>query len=307
MGAGYMISAKDRAQAVALSQQAYVTFQAGDYAQALGLLTQSDQLKPDQPDGWNLRGMIYLRQKSYDQAQSAFSRAVALDPDLWAARFNLAEVAFQRKDYARARAGFEHLLSQTDHFKDKNKWELVQYKAVICCVLMGDRPSAEKKLAKLPEKGGATPAFFFARAALAFQSKNPAQAQQSLAAAQAAFPAAINDLFADSLEQAGWEAAPVPMATLAANVPATPPGARMNVVIDPQLQADSAGPLPVPDAPGRPILSTTVTPASRGGASAAFETRPKTVFVPKVAVETSRAPGPSPATDLENGGLLLDE
>ena len=64
MGAGYMISAKDRAQATALSQQAYVTFQSGDYDQALGLLAQSDQLKPDQPDGWNLRGVIYLKQKA---------------------------------------------------------------------------------------------------------------------------------------------------------------------------------------------------------------------------------------------------
>ena len=149
-GAGYMISAKDRAQATALSQQAYVTFQSGDYDQALGLLTQSDQLKPDQPDGWNLRGVIYLKQKAYDKAQAAFTRAVALDPDLWAARFNLAEVFFQRRDYARARASFEGLLSQTDRFKEKNKWELVQYKALVCCVLMGDETAATRKLAQAP-------------------------------------------------------------------------------------------------------------------------------------------------------------
>ena len=304
MGAGYVISAKDRAQATALSQQAYVTFQSGDYDQALGFLTQSDQLKPDQPDGWNLRGVIYLKQKAYDKAQAAFTRAVALDPDLWAARFNLAEVFFQRRDFARARASFEGLLSQTDRFKEKNKWELVQYKTLVCCVLMNDEPDANKKLAKLPAQGGATPAFFFAQAALAFHAKNPAQAQKSLAQAQTEFPVAINDLFSDSLVQAGWETPPVPMAALAANVPPSPSNVRTDMVIDPQLQAASAGPLPVADAPMRPIV-TPMTPALHN--VPAVDAKPKSHPASAVAAAMPPTASPATATGLENGDLLLDE
>ncbi len=315
IGAGYTISAKDRAEAATLSQQAYVTFQAGDYAQALGLLSQSDRLKPDQPDGWNLRGMILLRQKAYDQAKAAFARAVALDPNLWAAQFNLAEVYFQRKDYARARASFERLLSQTNRFKEANQWELVQYKALMACVLMGDAPAADKKLAKLPAKGGATPAFLYAQAALAFQRKNPAQAQKSVAAAQTAFPAPINDMFADSLVQAGWQTTPpAPSLTaLASNVPASPNGGpalpvsdgHADYVIDPQLQADSAGPLPVADAPTRPIVAV-VTPALHNApvAQAKPKARPPAPTVPTGTPSVLRS---ETGTDLENGGLMLDE
>ena len=308
-GAGYVISARDRAQAAALSQQAYAAFQAGEYPQALDLLTQSDHLKPDQPDGWNLRGMVYLEEKVFDHAQAAFARAAALDPALWAAQFNLAEVSFQRKDYARARASFERLLSQTDRFKEKNKWELVQYKTCLCCLLLGDDQGAAKKLSKLPATGGATPAFLYAQAAVAFRGKNPAQAQKSLAAAQTAFPPALNDLFSDSLVQAGWEAPSVPLPALAANVLPPPPGSGTNaplpgsgvhadVRIDPQLQADSAGPLPVADAPTRPVLAQ-ITPALRNA--------PKTRNAPAVAGAAPAAPQPVAKTDLENSGLLLDE
>ena len=326
LGAGYVISAQDRTRATALAQQAYVTFQAGDYAQALDLLSQSDRLKPDQPDGWNLRGMILLRQKAFDQAQAAFTRAVALDPDLWAAQFNLAETFFQRRDFARARASFERLLSHTDRFKDPSKWELVQYKALVVSVLMGDVPAADRKLAKLPPRGSASPAFLYAQAALAFGRKNPAQAQKSLLAAQTTYPAAMNDLFSESLVQAGWQAPPLPMAALASNVPASPSrsgvpplpasGDGSAFTIDPQLQAASAGPLPVADAPAQPIV-TPVTTALRGGghplpavADAKLKARSAPVpppAAPSVAVGTPSVLRSETGTNLENGGLLLDE
>lgn len=312
-GAGYVISSKDRARAAELSQQAYVTFQSGDYAQALGLLVQADQLRPDQPDGWNLRGVILLKQKAYDPAQAAFARAAALDPGLWAAQFNLAEVLFQRKDYARARTRFEKLLTQTDRYKEGNKWELVQYKACLSALLMGDEPAAVKKLAKLPASGGATPAFLYAQAAVNFHRKNAAQAQKSLAAAQSIFPVAINDLFSGSLVQAGWQTPPSPMpsAALAVNnaSPSGPllPGSDSRTtayVVDPQLQAASAGPLPVADAPMRPVVMPTI-PTSRN-APPLVETKPKDrPPVPTVAVQKPSAAVLDTGSDLENGGLLL--
>ncbi len=312
LGAGYVITAQDRTRATELSQQAYVTYQSGDYAQALGLLGQAEQLRPDQPDGWNLRGVILLKQKAYDRAQAAFARAAALDPNLWAAQFNLAEALFQRKDYARARTRFERLLSQTDRYKESNKWELVQYKAFVSSLLMGDNPAAAKKLAKLPASGGATPAFLYAQAALSLSRKDPAQARKSLSAAQAAFPVAINDLFSDSLVQAGWQTPPVPslpVTALASNAPASPVSnpsdARAPYVVDPRLQAASAGPLPVADAPARPIVQP-ITPALRH-VPALTDAKPENRPVPAtVAVETTPSPRLETGSDLENGSLLLD-
>ena len=69
------------------------------------------------------------------------------------------------------------------------------------------------------------------------------------------------------------------------------------------MQADSAGPLPVGDAPTRPVVMP-ITPALRN-APALTDAKPKSRPVP-VAVETTPAPRLETGSNLENGGLLLD-
>ena len=118
--AGLLPASRNRTQGDALFQQAGTAFQSGDLAGALKLLEQADALKPDQADAWNLRGVILLKQHAYDQAEAAFGRAVAIDPSLWAAQFNQAEAAFQKKDWARAETRFDRLLAQTNRFKVAN-------------------------------------------------------------------------------------------------------------------------------------------------------------------------------------------
>ena len=224
LGAGYVISAKDKARASDLSQQAYTTFQAGDYTQALNLLAQADQLRPDQPDSWNLRGVILLKEKAYDKAQAAFARAIELDPDLWAAQFNLAEVAFQRRDYTRARAGFERLLTQTDRFKEASKWELVQYKAYVSCLLMGDDQAAAKKIAKL--RSGTEPRRHFSMRRRRFPTAGRVRRRHRKPSRRRRrhFPPRSTISLPNSLVQVGWRAAPPSMQALASNVPAYPTG-----------------------------------------------------------------------------------
>ena len=260
--AGLLPSGKDRSQGEALLQQANAAYQGGDYAGALHLLEQADALEPDQADAWNLRGVVYLKQKVYDKAEAAFSRSVKIDPTLWAAQFNLAEVSFQQKNFARARSVFEGLLAQTDRYNAGNKWELVAYKAFLCALLSGDEADARKKLAKLPATGGTTPAFLYAQAALAFSHKDAAGANRILAGAQTTYTPVLNGLFSPSLETAGWQVpalSPLPTTQVASADPATAaamnaagltnpgnpalpgaaraPGQRPAVVIDPRLVA----------------------------------------------------------------------
>ena len=250
--AQHVVTAGARAQAEAILQQAYTTYEGGDYPQAMLLIDKADKLQPDQADSWNLRGAVYLKQGIYDKAAAAFSRAVALDPKLWAAQFNLGEVAFHQKDYRRAQARFEALLNQTDHFKEANRWELAAYKAFLSCLLLGDDAAAHKKLAKLPQKG-ATPAYLYAQAALSFSRKEVAAAGKTLAIAQSTFPPAANDLFASSFETVGWEAPPPPPVPI---LPPTPPNSgsapsyhteagERPMQVDPRLEAAVADPLPL--------------------------------------------------------------
>ena len=319
---GYVVSAKDRAQADTFAQQGFIAYQAGDYSQALNLLDQADRLKPDQSDTWNLRGMVFLRQKAYEKAQVAFARAVALDPNLWAAQFNLAETAFQQKDYVHSRKDFDNLLAQTDRFKDSHRWELVQYKAFLSCLLGGNAAEASRKLAKLPTTGGTTPAHLYAEAALNYQNKKTAEAQKLVASAQTAFPSTVNDLFADSLVQAGWQSAPLPSAMLVANNAPTPgtglppgvtlatdipagQGAHPYYVVDPKVEASAAEPLPLPDAGVHPIVGK-ITPAMQTTPSNAPKLFSKASSAPEHPVSNIMpVPEPTPDTALEHRDLLL--
>ncbi len=326
--AGLVPSAKDRAQGDALFQQATTAYQGGDYAGALHLLEQADALKPDQADAWNLRGAVYLKQRTYDKADAAFARSVAIDPTLWAAQFNLAEVAFQQKNYARARTVFDRLLAQTDRYKAGNKWELVLYKAFLCALLSGDEADARKRLAKLPATGGATPASLYAQAALAFRRKDAAGAHKILTGAQTTYPPALNGLFSTSLEAAGWQtpavnplstatAATLDPATAAAMnaagvtnpanlpLPGTSPragGRRAAVLVDPRLVAAASDPLPsgpmipvVGQAP--PSAGKSRHPGKENPASSPAAT-PPSVGSP----EPAATPPPSP---FDRDGLLL--
>ena len=318
----------DHAQGDALYQQAYVAYHDGDYPLAERLTEQADKLKPNQADGWNLRGVVLLKQKLYEQAEAAFNHSLACDPDFWAAQFNVAEVPYQRKDYVRARSRFEHLLAQTDRYKDSRKWEIVLYKTFLSYLFSGDEAGAKKRLAKLSAAPGTNPVLVYADAAVAFHRKDSAGAQKMIAAAQGKFPQETNDLFAEPLVQAGWIAVlpPTPAAFAGASgllpggsgtaaalgaangVVATPGGVYNNhqpIVIDPKLEAAAAEPLPEQEGGVKPVLTKVSSVRVSTNLVPAATPTPRAAAQPTVAV-THPPAGPLPDSSLEHAGLLLE-
>ena len=302
--AAQLFSTKSRAEGDAVYKSAFAAYDAGDLVRANDLLDQAEKLKPDQADGWNLRGAVYLKQGAYAKAEAAFSRAVALDPNLWAAQFNYAEVAFRSKNYPLARARFDRLGTQTDRFKQKNQWELVQYKAFIASLMANDEPGAQKRLAKLPATGGATPAYAYAQAALAYRHKDALGAEKSLSGAQTAYNATLNNLFSESLEAVGWRSANLlPAATLASATPLPasngPAGlSRPTYVIDPKLEAAAADPLPAPDSATVPVNAAhRMIPVTNASPSDALLLAP-------VTIKPLATPMPRVDSALERGTLL---
>jgi tetratricopeptide (TPR) repeat protein len=301
----------NKAQGAALLQQAYDAYQSGDYPGALRLIDQGEKLKPNQPDGWNLRGAVYLKQGQFAQAQAAFARAVAIDPNLWAAQFNLAEISFKQKNYRQSRTQFDALLAQTDHYKDHDRWELVQYKVFLSYLLMGDDAHAQRALAKLPSAGASTPACLYAQAALSFSRQDIAAAQRTLATAESTFSPALNEMFSSSLETAGWQAQPLALPPqLASALPASlssPGQTQAPVRIDPRLEASVADPLP--SSPGSGVYSKlhaevpapevhpkTPQPELRTGAEKASATA-------KIPAQLTP---PAPAKEQDHFGLLME-
>jgi len=103
--------APTKAELDEIYQTAYRAFNADKCPEALKQLDAIDARQPDVAPSRNLRGVILMRQGNYDQAEAALAEAVRIDPKFWNARFNLAEIPFQKKDWPEARKRFEQLLS----------------------------------------------------------------------------------------------------------------------------------------------------------------------------------------------------
>ena len=67
----------------------------------------ADQIAPNIPDTWNLRGAIYAEEHDYEKAEDAFEKAGKLKPgDFWP-KYNIAELMLMQKKYGPAAAAFE--------------------------------------------------------------------------------------------------------------------------------------------------------------------------------------------------------
>ena len=124
--------------------------------------------KPEIP---NLRGAIFTRQKRYDEAAEQFNQALALDPKFYPAKLNLAEVKLLEGKYAEATQEYQALKEM-----DPGS-ELVDFKLVLCALLAGEQTKASGivDLMKFP---GKTPAYYYARAAIALKRGEKEAAQK---------------------------------------------------------------------------------------------------------------------------------
>jgi tetratricopeptide (TPR) repeat protein len=184
------------------------TFGQGNYDDALTKLNDVDKLRPNDPELINLRGAIYVKAEKWPQANDAFNHALQINPKYFPARFNLTEVAYLQKKYPEARAGLEKLLTEDP------RNELIQYKIYLTYLLEGNLTEAKARLDKFDFTGN-TPAYYYAQAAWSYNQKNVPEAESYIASAVQIFPPQSNNLFAESLIDAGWlkrKTAPTPPA-----------------------------------------------------------------------------------------------
>ena len=190
-----------------LLQMAYAAYESGNPALAFEKLDAAEKQGANGGECANLRGAIFLRSGNYAKANEQFRRAVNLDPGLWVARFNVAEVPFRQKDFPAARRAFENLAFETDRYKLEAEWELVQYKLIVCALLTNDPADAQKRFTRLRSNPAST-AKIFAQAALSFARNDAASATKVLALAGTPGSAALKAIYADALVAAGWMAPP---------------------------------------------------------------------------------------------------
>src|SRR5204862_6607097 len=126
-----------------------------------------------------------------------------IDSKFWNVRFNVAEIAFLKKDWVEARKRFQDLLSNNISDLQGEAAQLIQYKILLTYLLEGKENMVDSILAKF-ELSPETPAVHYANAAIALQHNNAKEAKDWMAAAEKSFSPQLNKLFAESLYEVGW-------------------------------------------------------------------------------------------------------
>ncbi len=196
-------SEKTKAAARSKFEQSQQALRQGDFATALKLIDEADQSDPNKPAILNLRGEILMQQQQFDQAEAAFKKAARLDPKLREAQYNLAQIPFKKKDYAKAQERFEALYNRMPGGDKNQAAELIKFKIYMTLLLEGKESRAHAMMEEFQFTGD-TPALYYAQAAWEYKHNNPEKAADWTSSANKIYSPALNTVFADAFYDVGW-------------------------------------------------------------------------------------------------------
>lgn len=181
------------------------------YTDALEKIHEAETLQPTNPIIANARGSIYTAMRDFDKAAEFFAIAKAQNPASFEPRFNLTELDYVRGKYKEAELSFLDLLKQFPKIRQEVR-HLVQFK-ILVCQLKQDKVSEAEAMMKAFTFMDDTPAYYFSKAAFAFQKNQKADAQDWLKKAGTIFKLPDNAPYLDTLMEARWvESIEVPAA-----------------------------------------------------------------------------------------------
>ncbi len=197
------VVAPTKAELEALYAVAARALNGGNVPEALKQLDAIDARQPDMAAAKNLRGVALMRIGEYGVAEKALQKARELDPGLWEARFNLAEISFLRKNWAEARHRFEALADAKSEQAQGATGDLIQFKILLTYLLEGKEKKAVEIVDRL-QTSSTSPAYYCGKAAIALRHKEKTEAKLALKAAEKSFSLPLNNLFVESFYEVGW-------------------------------------------------------------------------------------------------------
>jgi TPR repeat protein len=184
-------------------EQSQQAFRQRDFATALKLVKEADKAGPNQPVTLNLRGEILMQQGQFDNAEAAFKKAAKLDPKLRDAQYNLAQIPFKKKEYAKARDRFETLYKRIPGGEKNQAAELIKFKIYMALLMDGKESRAHSMMEEFQFTGD-TPALYYAQAAWEYKHNNAQKAEEWTNSANKVYSPALNGVFADAFYDVGW-------------------------------------------------------------------------------------------------------
>ncbi len=175
------------------------------YFDALAKLDEAEKLDPKDPNIPNIRGAIYLvpAVRDFEKAKVEFEKALALQPEALAPQFNLGELLFVKHDFAKAEAAFAALIKTYPKVQMQVR-HLIAFKLLICQARQDKIDVANTTLKDNFTFMDDTPAYYFSKAALAYQSKKEGEAKEWLEKANIIFKTGENAPYLDSLMEVRW-------------------------------------------------------------------------------------------------------
>jgi len=196
-------SQETKALARSKFEQSQQAFRQRDFATALNLVDEADKADPNQPATLNLRGEILMQQGQFDDAEAVFKKTAKLDPKLRDAQYNLAQIPFKKKEYAKARDRFETLYKRIPGGDKNQAAELIKFK-IYMTLLMEGKESRSHSMMEEFQFTGDTPALYYAQAAWEYKHNNTQKAEDWTNSSNKIYSPALNGVFADAFYDVGW-------------------------------------------------------------------------------------------------------
>ncbi len=194
---------KTKAFARSKFEQSQQAFRQRDFATALKLVDEADKADPNQPATLNLRGEILMQQGQFDDAETAFKKAAKLDPKMRDAQYNLAQIPFKKKEYAKAQDRFETLYKRIPGGDKNQAAELIKFKIYMTLLMEGKESRAHSMMEEFQFTGD-TPALYYGQAAWEYKHNNSQKAEDWTKSANKIYSPALNNVFADAFYDVGW-------------------------------------------------------------------------------------------------------
>jgi predicted Zn-dependent protease len=190
---------------VVQAQEIQQLMQTQKYAEAMDKLDALEARHPDRPELINIRGSLYMTSALRDLAKAGecFDQALKLSPGEFPLLFNKAEILFVSHDWPAAALASQKLLDDTPKLPLVYR-HMVLFKKLVCEVKQDHLPEAEKILNTHFTFMDDTPAFYFSKAAIAFQKKDIPTAEDWIKRANGIFKPAETGTYTDSLTEARW-------------------------------------------------------------------------------------------------------
>jgi tetratricopeptide (TPR) repeat protein len=188
-------SAQGALKADASIQASFAALENKKYSQALLALEPALQQRGNDPAVLNLKGAILTKMKDYSGADASYEAALKASPDYFPARYNVGALLALRQQWDPAITYFRNLLIEQPNN------ELVEYKLLLLLLHQNPSQQLQERLFS-SESPSSTPAWYYAKAARAYQKGNHPEAAKYIEVARSVFGDQTM-IFQEELDESG--------------------------------------------------------------------------------------------------------